>query len=191
MLVGLAVAVPVGPAGLYCLEKNTSCGWRTGVSSVVGMNLADIFSAFLVLVGVGFLSDFLDSHGAMLQTIAGCIFLGVGIYTFYTRHRVKREEYGKDMAYAGVSAFLLAVSPAPLLMMLLLFPLLGLVDASSRWIILAGVGAGSLLWGVVVILMGGKIRATFSKSLYKFKTVIALTLVVLGLYATLTAITPW
>lgn len=184
VLVGLAVAIPVGPAGLLCLERTSSQGWRTGLSSVLGMNIADVCSALLVLVGVGFLSDFLKAHESTLSFLVGLVLIVVGIYFFYARERSSAASNSRELAYHGLSSFFLAISPSTLLLMLMLFSMLGIDGFNhSAPVILLGVATGSVIWGAGVLLAGKKLQVIFGTRSRVLKTFLSVAFVGLGLYA--------
>ncbi|MFA5625477.1 MAG: LysE family transporter [Bradymonadales bacterium] len=189
LLVGLTVAIPVGPAGLLCLERASSHGWRPGLSSVIGMNLADVLSALLVVLGVGFLSDFLTAHRSAFALLSGVVLLVVGGFFFWTRHRAPTTPASKDLAYHGLSTFLLAISPVTMLMMVMLFSTLGIEGfGQSLPVILLGVATGSVLWGVCLLFASKWLKALLGARSHILKTILASSFVLLGLYSTFLAI---
>ena len=192
LLVGLTVALPIGPVGLLCLERTTCRGWRMGLSTILGMNLADIITAFAVLLGVGFITDFATAHGSIFKVIVGAIFLGVGAYLLHTRAKEAEEKREpKDLAYGGVSAFLLSFSPTTILMMILLFPLLGVGSSSTLPMALLGVAFGSFAWGMGVLFAGKKLKEMLSgDKMTKFRTILGLLFIILGVGSAILAILP-
>jgi threonine/homoserine/homoserine lactone efflux protein len=43
LIVGIAIAAPVGPIGLLCIQRALTGGWISGLASGLGAALADTF----------------------------------------------------------------------------------------------------------------------------------------------------
>ena len=181
LIVGLAVAVPIGPVGLLCLENTVTRGRRAGLSCAGGMVTADIFSSCLMLLGFGLFYDTLMAHELVFRLVTGLIFMGMGVVLFVTRHRPVKEASGQALAGLGLSSFLLSVSPATFAMMLFLFPVLELTSGGPSIPVVAGVALGSAVWASVILGAGGFIRSCLGDRLPAFKTVIACLFLFAGL----------
>lgn len=76
ILIGLVVAVPVGPLGLLCINRSLMLGPLAGLASGLGVASADALAAGIAALGISFVSDFLSEYQVLLRLIAG-IFLCV------------------------------------------------------------------------------------------------------------------
>src|SRR5262245_3166825 len=85
MALGIAVAAPVGPIGLLCVQRTLRQGRLAGLASGLGVATADALYA----AGAGFamaaLSAFMVEHRTPLQLIGGVVFIGLGLRSLSTR----------------------------------------------------------------------------------------------------------
>ncbi len=181
ILVGLAVAIPVGPVGLFCLERTTSCGWKTGLASTVSMNIADLFTALLVLVCMALASELTAEYGYIVKIITGLIFAGIGGLLIATRRDKPKPYTPAQLAATGVTTFLLSISPATVAIMLALFPLFNITAQYGLPGTLAGVFIGSAIWSIVILLGGHYIGKHLKEHLSTMKLVAGIIFVLLGL----------
>lgn len=180
LLVGLTVAVPVGPVGLMCLENTVSRGKKAGLSCASGMVLADIFSASIMLIGIGLFYDAVLEHELAFKIVSGLIFSALGAAIVCTRNIPPKNTSKKALAGLSISSFILAVSPATFALMLFLFPALGLTDKAHPLSIVLGVAAGSALWCSIILGAGAFIRKYLGEKLPKFKLIVGIIFVLFG-----------
>jgi len=82
VLMGLVVAVPVGPLGLLCINRALMLGPTCGLFSGLGVATADALAAGIAALGITLVSGFLITHQLLLRLIGGLFlcFLGYKIY---------------------------------------------------------------------------------------------------------------
>jgi len=82
VLMGLVVAVPVGPLGLLCINRVLMLGPTCGLFSGLGVATADALAAGIAALGITLVSGFLITHQLLLRLIGGLFlcFLGYKIY---------------------------------------------------------------------------------------------------------------
>lgn len=82
VLMGLVVAVPVGPLGLLCINRALMLGPTCGLFSGLGVATADALAAGIAALGITLVSGFLLTHQLLLRLIGGLFlcFLGYKIY---------------------------------------------------------------------------------------------------------------
>jgi len=82
MLIGLVVAVPVGPLGLLCINRALMMGPVCGLFSGLGVATADALAAGIAALGISLISGFLLEHQILLRLVGGIVlcFLGFRIY---------------------------------------------------------------------------------------------------------------
>ena len=183
ILVGLAVAIPVGPVGLFCLERTTSCGWKTGLASTVSMNLADVFTALLVLVCMVLASELTAEYGYLVKIVTGLIFAGIGGLLIATRKDMPKPYTRAQLAATGITTFLLSISPATVAIMLALFPLFNITAQYGLPGTLAGVFIGSAIWSLVILIGGHYIGRHLKEHLSKMKLGAGILFIILGLFS--------
>jgi len=82
VVMGLVVAVPVGPLGLLCINRALMLGATCGLFSGLGVATADALAAGIAALGITLFSGFLITHQLLLRLIGGlflCL-LGYKIY---------------------------------------------------------------------------------------------------------------
>ena len=183
ILVGLAVAIPVGPVGLFCLERTTSCGWKTGLASTVSMNLADVFTALLVLGCMVLASELTQEYGYIIKIVTGLVFAGIGGLLIATRHDEPKPYTPARLAATGITTFLLSISPATVAIMLALFPLFNITAQYSLPGTLAGVFIGSAIWSLVILVGGHYLSRHLKDNLSKMKLGAGILFIILGLFS--------
>jgi putative LysE/RhtB family amino acid efflux pump len=165
ILLGLAVAAPVGPIGVLCIQRSLAGGFWAGFSGGIGTAVADAVYAALAAAGFAVLAGSLGSVGPVsLQQIlqwSGALFIAwLGWRTFAApvgdTAAADAPVQGRPLRLFAVTFALTISNPATILSFAALFAGLGLaadpapVAAASA---VAGVFIGSLLWWA--LLSGG------------------------------------
>ena len=150
IMLGLAIAAPVGPIGLLCIRRTLAHGWRAGFVSGLGAATADTFYGLLAAFGLTALST-LQRPAAV---IGGFLLLWMGYKTF-----ISLPERAATVRAGNIYLSTLALTitnPATILTFLSLFAgvsgvaTLATADAVA---LVSGVGLGSGIWWL--ILAGG------------------------------------
>jgi threonine/homoserine/homoserine lactone efflux protein len=150
-LIGLSIAIPVGPIGLLCIRNSLSFGMRMGLITGLGAALAD--AIFGALAGFGFysISKALASFQTVFQ-IAGALFVCyLGIITFVEKPK-ETDSLKPANTYARTffSTFLLTLTnPMTILSFAAIYATLGASSSNGvlfALIMTSGVFLGSLTW---------------------------------------------
>jgi threonine/homoserine/homoserine lactone efflux protein len=86
-LIGLSIAMPMGPIGMLCLRYSLSKGKSFGLASGMGVALADALCGALAAIGLTALMTFVENNHSLLQ-LFGSFFL---FYFGYKTMRAKRK----------------------------------------------------------------------------------------------------
>lgn len=168
MLLGLAVAAPVGPIGLLCMQRTLMYGRRAGFYSGLGAATADMLYAMLAAFGFVTLTAVLTEHTFWLQ-LMGSLFLvrlGWGVYRQQSPERSARSnEYSLRRMYASTFA-LTVTNPLTVLSFVAMFAGLGLEvrTLSTSVELVAGVFLGSAVWWLFLSIGVEKVGHRFSPS---------------------------
>ena len=181
IVIGLTVAVPVGPVGLLCLDMTVAHGRRAGLSCSSGMVAADILSAGIMLAGIGMLYAFVMAHEASIRVITGLFFAILGVCLFLSRHKKRQPPSNTKLAGLTLTSFLLSISPATFALMLFLFPALGLTTQFSAAPVLLGVALGSATWCAIILGAGDFIRRVLGDRQAHFKGTIGCIFIAAGI----------
>ncbi len=170
LVIGLAIAAPVGPIGVLCIRRTLAEGRLAGLVTGLGAATADTFYGAVAAFGLTAVSAFLVSQQDALRLIGGAFLLYLGVRTFVARPAAQAAEAGdrssRTLAGDYASTFLLTITnPLTILSFAAVFAGLGLGsgydDLTSALLLVAGVFTGSALWWLLlsggVSLLGGRV----------------------------------
>ncbi|MDW7680276.1 MAG: LysE family transporter [bacterium] len=151
MLIGFAMAVPIGPAGIMCLRKTLTEGHAHGMIVGLGAATADSLYGSIATFGLTFVSDVITSQQFWLRLVGGGLLLFLGIRTFHIKHKNPKLRFdSKGLLGSYFSALLLAfTNPVTLFVFVAVFAAFGLgyrLNIISACILVLGVLLGSCLW---------------------------------------------
>ena len=161
MLIGFAIAAPVGPIGLLCIQRTLTRGRWSGVLSWLGAASADALYGCIAGFGLASLAGWLLAWQTELQITGGLFLLYLGWRTWQTPSVAEPAQAQPTRAglagdYLSTLA-LTATNPVTILAFLGIFTGLGLAatgqDFAAAGLLVLGVFAGSLLWWL--LLAGG------------------------------------
>lgn len=166
LIIGFALAVPIGPAGVLCIRKTLAEGRAYGLMIGLGAATADAFYSGVAAFGLTYISDIIASQHLWLRLGGGGLVLILGIRTLRA-HRTDHvvSSTGKGLFGAYISTVVLGLTnPVTMVAFLGVFAAFGLgqrlFDLSSSIPVL-GVFIGSFLWFVTL----GYIASVFRKKL--------------------------
>jgi threonine/homoserine/homoserine lactone efflux protein len=167
VVVGLSMAVPVGPIGILCIRRTLLEGRLFGFVSALGLATADVVFGCIAGFGLTFVSDFLISQQVWLRLIGGLFLCAIGLKVLLTKF-VEREapSLGKGLLGAYTSMFFLTLTyPMTILIFLGIFAGLGIGNTRGNYVAIAvlvlGVFTGSMLWWAILSSFIGLLRDRF------------------------------
>lgn len=168
IMIGFAIAAPVGPIGILCIRRTLLNGVASGLASGIGAALADCLYGAVAAFSLTAVAAFLQHYAVWLQVLGGAFLLALGVRIALQkphkedeiRHPHKAKHGVVEIAGDFASTFLLTLTnPATILSFVAIFAGLGLVgedqspDYEMSALMVVGVFLGSLLWWC--ILSGG------------------------------------
>ena len=93
-LIGLVVAIPVGPVNLICIRRTLSYGTWSGFLSGLGGALGDGVFAAVTAFGLTAISQLIEGYSRPLQLMGGIMLLGFGLTVFQTDVSSLRDAEG-------------------------------------------------------------------------------------------------
>ena len=165
MIIGLTLAVPVGPIALLCIRRAVTDGRLHGILSGIGVATADSFYAGVTLFGLTAISGLILAHQFSLRLAAGVVLIAVGIRIFITVpasfcEKTGHESYLKD--YLSMVAIAIA-NPLTLVFFIAILPGFGVVfhenSVFSATEFVGGVFLGSTLWWFILCGSIGTVRS--------------------------------
>ena len=154
MLIGMVVAVPVGPLGLLCINRALTTGALCGLFSGLGVATADGLAACLAALGISFVSDFLLEHQTVLRTAGGMFLCYLGWQIYRTKPRTQpapNHVNGLFNSYA-TTFFLTFSNPVTILSFIAIYAGWHVPSLHGRYFAAAllalGVFIGSAFWWI-------------------------------------------
>lgn len=203
LLIGFAIAVPVGPIGFLCLRRTLIYGRMTGFISGLGAATADALYGLVAALGLTAISVFLLQMQHWLHLVGGTFLLGLGLKTALARPPVPDsasaplppKQRGAPAAFLSTFVLTLA-SPATILAFVAIFAGLGLgARVDSYWHALelvGGVFAGSATWWLALSLGAGVLRDRLhADTLHIVHIVSGLCIMALGLWQLSLLLAKW
>lgn len=173
LLIGFAIAVPVGPIGFLCLRRTLVHGRLTGFVSGLGAATADALFGAVAALGLSAVSEFILGIERWLQLGGGLFLLVLGVLTMRARPPATATDPATPAPQRGLpSAFfstlaLTLTNPATVLAFLAIFAGVGvhltgsLLQGGS---LVAGVFFGSALWWLTLAYGAGALFARLHAS---------------------------
>jgi len=168
IIIGLTLAVPVGPLALICIQRTVTEGRLHGIFSGIGVATADSFYAAVTFLGLTFISGLIIAQQYLFRFLAGVVLILLGIRVFLSipsaiSANTEHETYLKD--YLSMVALAIA-NPLTLVFFLVILPGYGVViygiDSLSAAEFVAGVFFGSTVWWIVLCGSIGSVRSRIS-----------------------------
>lgn len=165
IVVGVVIAVPVGPVGILCLRRTIFEGRLSGLVSGLGAATADALFGVVAAFGLTLVYRWLISWEDWLRAAGGVYLLYSGGSALFSKaHEKMTEESDPETLVRGfVSAFALTITnPVTILVFLAIFAALGLGGAPAALLraafLVLGVWVGSLVWWLGLSLGVGMFR---------------------------------
>lgn len=167
IVIGLIVAVPIGPVNLICLRRTLAYGPLNGFLSGLGAALGDGVFACITGFGLTAIAQLIEGYSIPLKLIGGATLVGFGVHIFRSDVSAvrdgtqARDDGSTSLAGAIASTFALTITnPATLVGFTALFAGLGAlidddVDFADATAVVTGVVTGSTLWWFTLALVVG------------------------------------
>lgn len=152
IIIGFAVAAPVGPIGILTIKRTLNQGRRSGFITGMGAACADTLYGMIAGLSLTTVTSFLLTEQYWLKLFGGIFLLILGVITFLTKPKLARTIVGKKgLMNNFVSTFLLTLTnPFTIFTFLAIFAGFGLGSATithiSTALLIIGVFFGSSLW---------------------------------------------
>jgi threonine/homoserine/homoserine lactone efflux protein len=175
VVIGLIVAVPIGPVNLICIRRTLAFGPLNGFVSGLGAAVGDTVFAIVTGFGLTAAAQLIKGYASLLELIGACMLIYFGVHTFFAKVEARlpdsltsKEKGASTLFRAMASTFALTITnPATLLGFAALFAGLGgLAGGHPSFIaasfVVIGVTAGSALWWLVLTTIVGLFHASIN-----------------------------
>lgn len=159
LLIGVAVAAPIGPVNLICIRRTLKYGMLNGFASGAGAAVGDGVFAIVAAFGVTAVISFVAAYSGWLQLVGGVFLLGLGVRTWFDHPHLDDKlpdgSLGDLLPVISVTFFLTITNPATMLGFIAIFGgvadfTIGTEDYMRASILVASVIGGSVLWWAAI-----------------------------------------
>lgn len=154
VLMGLVVAVPVGPLGILCINRFLMFGPVCGLLSGFGVATGDALAAGIAALGITLVSEVLSEHRFLLRLIGGLFLCYLG-YKIFRAEPVAKPPLPRVNGLLGAYAttfFLTLSNPVTILSFVAIYAGWHVPALHGHYVaaglLSAGVFMGSALWWV-------------------------------------------
>ena len=167
LLIGLAVAAPVGAMGVLCIQRTLADGWRAGMATGLGIATADAAFAAVAAFGVSAVSQWLVAAQTPLRIIGGLTLIWLGVRAFLATPRTGEtptSPAGGGRRYATAVGLTLT-NPMTIIAFAGIFAGAGLAaqpGVATAAVATLGVAIGSLAWWLALVSGVFAVRHTVS-----------------------------
>lgn len=194
-LIGAAIAIPVGPIAILCMQYAFSRGFRIAFAAGIGAALADMCFGLIAGLGLSVITDWIISNRCWIQMIGGFFLCYIGAELCFKRsHRaILIDEAASRMSALGSTFMLTLANPLTILAFMALFGTFGIADSSNNIqnasLTIGGVFIGSLAWWTILTYLASRMRGFLTeKSLLQFRKIGGALLLACGIYALIACI---
>jgi threonine/homoserine/homoserine lactone efflux protein len=169
---GFLLAATVGPMWVLCLRRTLASGALVGLTSGMGIAVADGFYGAVAAFGLTAISGFLLAHAFWIGLAGSAFLLYLGMKTLVARPVIEEKaESPLSLPAAFLSTLgLTLTNPPTILAFAAIFAGLGLASTSdygAAALIVAAVFLGSALWWVILALGANRLRRHLGPRLFR------------------------
>ena len=190
ILLGLAIAAPVGPIGLLCIRRTLEGGIVMGFATGLGAAIADGTFGAIAAFGVQAMTDWLAGHQTTFRLVGGVVMLIIAFKSFTAEPHPREIKRDIRTALGGfaVGLGLTLTNPVTIFAFVAIFAGFGLGgelsgDREAMTLVL-GVFLGSALWFLTLSSGVATVRHMISDSVFRLiNRGAAVLLAAFGVYA--------
>lgn len=80
LIIGVVVSAPMGPVGIYCIQRTLDKGRLSGFYTGVGAAISDLIYCLLTGFGLSFIEEFINIHRSPIQLLGSIVLIFFGIW---------------------------------------------------------------------------------------------------------------
>jgi threonine/homoserine/homoserine lactone efflux protein len=168
IIVGLMIAMPVGPVNILCIHRTLEAGWKSGVISGLGAAAADMLYGGVAGFSITLVVQFVVREQFWIRFFGGILLVLIGIFYFFKRPEpLNAQMQDRGSAFSDMrSTFLLTMTnPTTVLSFLAILAALGMGNR-RQWgltlFLVGGIFCGSMVWWIVLSSIVNRFRDRFN-----------------------------
>ena len=155
MVIGVAVAAPIGPINIMCIQRSLKQGFSAGLFTGMGAVLGDGMFAAIAAFSITSIAGILIVYSFWIEIAGGLFLIGLGVRTLLVETELKPTQKSMSIvgntALVGTTFFMTVTNPAMVLGFAAFFGSAGgWIEFPDNYIealaLVAAVMAGSFLW---------------------------------------------
>jgi len=157
LLIGFAIAAPVGPIGVLCIQRSLHNGFKIGLMTGLGAALADGTYSMIAGFGLTAISSILVKHQFWIGVIGGLFLIYLGLKLIFTSPKDTSNKNNSDKSswHAFLTTFLLTLTnPMTILSFIAVFAGIGLGSTHTGYtnaiLLVSGITLGSACWWLLL-----------------------------------------
>lgn len=156
IIIGLAIAAPVGPIGVLCIRRTLAEGRLVGFVSGLGAATADAVYGCIAGFGLAVVANLLLDYNLWIRLIGSVFLCYLGIATLRSAPSEQPAAFGgSGLIAAYATTFALTITnPMTILAFAAIFTGLGITQTATSYTaaltLVAGVFSGSALWWLLL-----------------------------------------
>lgn len=187
IVVGVALAVPLGAIGLLLIQEGVARGMRRGFPAAAAVSLVDIMYCAVAVAAGSLVGPIISNWVPWPQVIGGVTLIALGVLRLIGRPRPKVSSSDGTAAHSGATVHrfvlflgLTAINPATVVYFASILPGLDQISASTaaRVSFVIGVGLASAGWQTLLVALGAILRHKAGPALQKWTVAVGNGLVV-------------
>lgn len=172
-VIGFLIALPIGPAGILCIQRGISHGAIAGYATGIGAAMGDAIFGGMAVFGLSYVAEFISRYETWIRLVGGLILVWLGVSYYRHRPRTIGDPVAADRAhpyltylhYLTSSFFITIFNPITVMAFGAVFAGRGLTNVGSNMvaagILIAGVLVGALAWWATLVLIASAARGWF------------------------------
>jgi threonine/homoserine/homoserine lactone efflux protein len=172
-VIGFLIALPIGPAGILCIQRSISHGAFAGYATGIGAAIGDAVFGGTAAFGLSYVAEFIARYEVWIRGVGGLLLMWMGWSYFRHRPRNIGDPVADDRAHPYLtylhflnSAFFITIfNPITVMAFGAVFAGRGLSNVGSDMlaatILIAGVLVGALGWWATLVLISSAARGWF------------------------------
>ncbi len=80
LIIGVVVSAPMGPVGIFCIQRTLDKGRLSGFYTGVGAAISDLIYCLLTGFGLSFIEEFINNHRDPIQMLGSVVLIFFGIW---------------------------------------------------------------------------------------------------------------
>lgn len=193
IIIGIIVALPIGPLGIISIQKTISKGWKIGFLSGLGFVTSDLIYSSIAVLGVSFIGDFVERNKNVINGVTGILFLIIGINILISAIDKKKETevIKEDIIHPFFSNFLLGLSnPITFLIFFAIFTKIGVDmgpgELTQHIVFVISIFIGStILWFVTANLIDRTNKNNKFENIILLDKLVGVIIILLGVFSIL------